>query len=120
MSNFESHDPYDDGEPPYHAKPVFSHYSEVPWYRKSDNCSALIVAHLVLMIIGAGIPFIALLGLFTFCGLIFVCFVVLTGPVYYKKRRKDGTLKTWGVENKIAAVILLLLFGLGTVYSIFG
>ena len=42
--------------------------------------------------------------------MIAVCVIVLTGPVYYDKRKKDGTLKTWGVGNKVAAVILLLLF----------
>jgi len=85
-------------------------YDDIPWYRKSDSCSAIILAHVGMMFFGRCVPFVSLLGIFTTIGVIGVCVVVLTGPIYYNKRRKDGTLKTWSGANKVAAVILLILF----------
>ncbi len=85
-------------------------YGAVPWYRRNNYCSAIILAHLFMMCCGAGIPVVSLLGFFTTLGVIAICIVVLTGPVYYNKRRKDGSLKSWSGANKVAAVILLILF----------
>ena len=85
-------------------------YGAVPWYRRNGYCSAIILAHLFMMCCGAGIPVVGLLGIFTTVGVIAICIVVLTGPVYYNKRRKDGSLKSWSGANKVAAVILLILF----------
>ena len=39
--------------------------------------------------------------------LLAVCGVVLTGPVYLAKVDDKGALKTWGVGNKVVAVLLL-------------
>jgi hypothetical protein len=36
-----------------------------------------------------------------------VCGVVLTGHVYMRALGGDGTLKTWGVANKVVAALLL-------------
>ncbi len=44
---------------------------------------------------------------------IVVCVVVLTGPVYYNKHDSNGILKQWSAANKVAAVILLVLFTAG-------
>jgi hypothetical protein len=85
-------------------------YEAVPWYRRNGFCSGIIVAHLIIMFLGGCVPLLSLLGVFTTIGVIAVCIVVLTGPVYYNKRRKDGTLKSWSGANKVAAVILLVLF----------
>jgi hypothetical protein len=85
-------------------------YEAVPWYRRSGFCSAIIVAHVVVMLFGRCVPLLSLLGIFTTIGVIVVCVVVLSGPVYYNKRRKDGTLAAWSGGNKVAAVILLILF----------
>ena len=85
-------------------------YEAVPWYRRNGLCSAIIVAHVVVMLLGGCVPFLSLLGVFTTIGVIGVCVVVLSGPVYYNKRRKDGTLAAWSGGNKVAAVILLILF----------
>jgi hypothetical protein len=85
-------------------------YTAVPWYRRNGFCSAIIGTHAVVMVLGWCVPFVILLGLFTTPGVIAVCALVLTGPVYYDQRGQDGTLKTWSKGNKIAAVILLLLF----------
>jgi hypothetical protein len=85
-------------------------YEAIPWYRRNDTCSAIVVAHIVVMLLGGCIPLLSLLGIFTTIGVIAVCIVVLTGPVYYHKLGEDGTLKTWSGGNKIAAVILLVLF----------
>ena len=92
------------------AAPEPQDYASLPWYRKSGVCSGIIVSHLVVGILGRCIPFIGLLGILTTLGVIAVCVSVLTGPVYYDKQRKDGTLKAWSRGNKVAAVILLVLF----------
>ena len=97
---------YEPGDRP----PGPTHIDEVPWFRKNSFCSATLVWHVLVMIVGGCIPFVSLLGVFTTIGVIAVCVIVLTGPVYYKKRKKDGTLRTWSKGNKIAAVILLILF----------
>lgn len=88
-------------------------YLSQPWYRRNGACSAVILAHLGVVFFGRCVPFLGLMGIFTTIGVIVVCISVLTGPVYYNKRRKDGTLRTWGKGNKIAAVLLLLLFVVG-------
>ena len=62
------------------------------------------------MFLSCCVPLVSLFGIFTTIGVIVVCVVVLTGPVYYDKRLRDGTLKVWSKGNKIAAVILLVLF----------
>jgi hypothetical protein len=88
-------------------------YQSVPWFRRTGTCSGAILAHVAVMFLGFCVPGAGLLGIVTTMGVIAVCIVVLTGPVYYNKRRKDGTLKTWSAANKVAAVILLLLFVAG-------
>jgi hypothetical protein len=85
-------------------------YDEVPAYRRNGFCSGILVAHVCVMFLGGCVPLLSLAGVFTTPGVILVCVVVLTGPVYYDKRGKDGRLKTWSKGNKVAAVILLLLF----------
>ena len=39
-----------------------------------------------------------------------VCFIVLTGPVYYPHQLSDGRFRTWSVANKFAAVIIAIIF----------
>lgn len=85
-------------------------YSEVPLLRRNGFCSGMCVAHVAVMFLGGYEPLAGLFGLFTTIGVLVVCVVVLTGPVYYDKRKKDGTLRKWGIGNNVAAVILLLLF----------
>lgn len=87
-----------------------THPEDVPWYRRNSFCSGVCVAHVIVLVLGGCIPFASLLGIVTTLGVLAVCVIVLTGPVYYDKRRKDGTLRTWGAGNKVAAVILLVLF----------
>lgn len=100
-------DPDDD---PYITPPGPTDYRAVPWYRQNGFCSAVVIAHLIVMLLGGCVPLLGLFGIFTTIGVIAVCVIVLTGPVYYDKRKKDGTLKTWSGGNKVAAVILLVLF----------
>ncbi len=110
MSNSpRSDDGYDEDEP-YGPPPSKSDYRTVPMLRRNGFCSGVCVAHLIVMLLGGCVPLLSLFGIFTTIGVIVVCVVVLTGPVYYDKRNKDGTLKQWGAANKVAAVILLLLF----------
>jgi hypothetical protein len=87
-----------------------TNYGAVPWYRRNGFCSAVLIAHVAVMFLSGCIPFVSLLGIFTTLGVVSVCVVMLSGPVYYDKKRKDGTLRTWSAGNKVAAVILLLLF----------
>jgi hypothetical protein len=86
-----------------------TNYEAVPFYRRNGFCSAIVIAHVIVVVFSGCVPLVGLVGLFTTIGVIIVCVVVLTGPVYYNKRRKDGTLKTWSRGNKVAAVILLVL-----------
>jgi serine/threonine-protein kinase len=85
-------------------------HEAVPWYRKNGLCSGVTVAHALVMSVGLCLPYVLLLGVFTAIGAIAVCIVVLTGPVYYNNLRKDGTLRTWSGGNRVAAVVLLVLF----------
>jgi hypothetical protein len=85
-------------------------YASVPWYRRNGLCSAIVGTHAAVMVLGACVPFVILLGVFTTPAVIAVCALVLTGPIYYNERIADGTLRTWSRGNKVAAVILLLLF----------
>lgn len=95
---------------PYVNPPGPTNYEAVPLYRRNGFCSAVLVTHLVVGFMSNFVPLIGLLGIFTTIGVIAVCVIVLTGPVYYNKHNKDGTLKTWSGANKVAAVILLILF----------
>jgi hypothetical protein len=85
-------------------------YELVPWYRKSGVCSFIIISHLIVGVVGRCVPLVGLLGILTTLGVIGVCISVLTGPIYFNKLKKDGTLRTWSWGNKIAAVIILILF----------
>jgi hypothetical protein len=85
-------------------------YTSVPLLRRNGFCSAVLLSHLVVGLVGGCVPVVSLLGIFTTIGVITVCVVVLTGPVYYDKRKKDGTLQEWSKGNKAAAVVILVLF----------
>jgi hypothetical protein len=71
-----------------------SDYGAVPWYRRSSWMSVML-----------------LLG-FLICSplMLAACIICLTGNVYYSKFNEDGSLATWSVANKVAAVIILLLW----------
>jgi hypothetical protein len=99
-----------DGDEEFERPAGPTSYTAVPMLRRNGFCSGVLIAHLAVMFFGRCIPFLSLLGIFTTIGVIVVCVVVLTGPVYYDKRKKDGTLKQWSKGNKVAAVILLVLF----------
>lgn len=87
-----------------------ANYVDVPWYRRSENCSRVVFAHVIVLLLSGCVPFVGLLGIFTMTGVMAVCIVALTGPIYYARQTSDGTLATWGVANKVAAVILLVIF----------
>ena len=71
------------------------------------------------MFLGACIPLVSILGVFTTIGVIVICVTVLTGPIYYNKTGPDGRLAKWNNANKVAAVILLILFIGGYGFIIF-
>ena len=71
----------------------FRKYEDVPWYRREP-------------------------GTFAFIGVLFcnpitiaLCLICLSGDVYKNGYDKDGNLKVWGIGNKVAAVLILLLQG---------
>jgi len=72
-----------------------SDYGAVPWYRRSSWMSVML-----------------LLG-FMICSplMLAACIICLTGNVYYSKFNEDGSLATWSFANKVASVILLLIWG---------
>jgi hypothetical protein len=90
-----------------------SDYKNVPWYRRSGCCSPIIATHALVMFIGLCVPLVGLLGVCTWIGAITVCVVALTGPVYYNQSGPDGRLLTWSRGNKLAAVLILVIFVFG-------
>jgi hypothetical protein len=78
-----------DGRQGYH------NYSDVPWYRRSGVNSLFIIAHLLTC------GFVPLL--------LWVCINLVTGDVYYDKRKKNGELRVWSVGNKVVAVVILAI-----------
>jgi hypothetical protein len=87
-----------------------SDYKSVPWYRRHGCCEPIIGAHALVMFLGLFIPLVARLGVCTWIGAIAICIVALTGPIYYNERNPDGTLRIWSKGNKVAAVIILVVF----------
>jgi hypothetical protein len=95
---------------------------QVPRHRRSSTMSVLLFAAVVLglvvpmsaefwlpmvLVVPMRLASLALSGL----ALLAVCVVVLTGPVYFAAFDDKAQLKTWGVGNKIVAVLLLLSWG---------
>lgn len=69
-----------------------ANYSDVKWYRRSGFVSLLVVV-----------------GFFCFPPFLWAaCIVLVTGDVYYDKRRDDFRLKTWSVANKMVAWLVLV------------
>ena len=86
-------------------------YKELPKLRRQDFCSALIVAHVVALFVVGYVPYLFPIGIVTTFGVIIVCISVLTGPVFMNQLDfKTGELMQWGLGNKIAAVVFLVLF----------
>lgn len=69
-------------------------YEHLPWYRRSAVMSKF-----------------AIVGVLFVPALLPVCVSVLTGPVYYNRRKEDGSLRQWGIANKCAALLLLCVQG---------
>ena len=68
-------------------------YEDVPWYRREPGALAMIGVLL------CGVVTIAL------------CIICLTGDIYKNKHDRNGQLEVWGVSNKIAAVVILVIQG---------
>ncbi len=68
-------------------------FEDVPWYRREPGPLAMVGVLL------CGVVTIAL------------CIICLTGDIYKNKYDRKGNLQVWGVQNKIAAVVILLIQG---------
>ena len=69
------------------------------------------VAHVVAMFAIGYAPVLFPIGIVTTIGVIIVCIMALTGPIYIRQLAyKQGGLEQWGIANKVAAVVILLLF----------
>jgi len=66
-------------------------FAEVPWFRREPGPITLI-----LMLLFSPV-------------LLALCIVALTGDVYRNAHDKSGNLVVWGIANKIAAILLLLV-----------
>jgi hypothetical protein len=68
-------------------------FEDVPWYRREPGALAMIGVLL--------------------CGFVTIalCVICLTGDVYKNKYDRNGNLEVWGVSNKIAAVVILVIQG---------
>src|ERR1051326_6221791 len=90
----------------------------VPWFRRNSTCSGLLLGSLALSFggtLGLTMAFpelplvvLGLVGLVASLPFYAVCFIVLTGDVYYDVFDVNGQLKTWGFGNKVVAGLLLL------------
>lgn len=95
-------------------------YRDVPLLRRNGFCSLLIVSHLIVTFLSGCVPVARYVSILTMIGVIVVCITVLTGPIYYNKsalgrpmgagQKSTGRLQRWSGLNKVAAVILLILF----------
>lgn len=89
-------------------------YRQVTPLRRQDVCSKLIVAHLVAIFAIGYVPLLFPIGILTTIGVVIVCIMAVTGPIYLPKLdHKRGVLKQWGIANKIAAIVILVLFVAG-------
>lgn len=68
-------------------------FEDVPWYRREPGALAMVGVLL------CGVVTIAL------------CVICLTGDIYKNKYDRKGNLQVWGVQNKIAAVVILVIQG---------
>jgi len=81
------------------SKNKYKTFAEVPWFRREPG------------------PITLLLLLVFSPVLLALCIIALTGDVYRNAYDKNGNLVTWGIANKIAAILILLTqFALGVVY----
>ena len=69
----------------------YQKFEDVPWYRREPGALAMI-----------GV---------LFCGFVTIvlCLICLTGDVYKNKYDRNGNLEVWGISNKIAAVVILVI-----------
>lgn len=75
---------------------TYNNFADVPWYRRSSQNNLFV--------------FLGLIGLLPFG--IFSAYLLLTGDIYFNKQKENGTLKTWGIINKIWAVIVVFVWSL--------
>jgi hypothetical protein len=66
-------------------------YTEVPWYRREPGALVFLLALVFTPVTLA------------------LCVIALSGEVYKKTRDANGDLEVWGVGNKVAAVLILLI-----------
>lgn len=78
---------------------LYTDISQVPWYRRS-------LINTITLVVSFFLCWVGFLGIFA------VCINTLTGDIYYNKKDDVGHLKKWGKGNKIAAIILLVIYGL--------
>ena len=69
----------------------YKSYEEVPWYRREPGALVFLLALCFSPVIIA------------------LCVIALTGDIYKKSYDKQGNLQVWGVGNKVAAVLILIL-----------
>ena len=69
----------------------YSTYDEVPWYRREPGALIFLAALLCTPVIIA------------------LCIICLTGDVYKNSYDKQGNLQVWGIGNKVAAVLILVI-----------
>ena len=69
----------------------YTTYEDVPWYRREPGALTFLAALLCTPVIIA------------------LCIICLTGDVYKKSYDKDGNLQVWGIGNKVAAVLILII-----------
>jgi hypothetical protein len=95
------------------TKPVsaVSLYRQITPLRREGVCSALIIAHVIAIFVVGYVPILFPIGILTSIGVLTVCVMALTGPIYRSQLDyKRGELYRWGIGNKIAALVILVIF----------
>jgi hypothetical protein len=69
----------------------YTQFAEVPWYRREPGSLVFLLAIVFTPVTLA------------------LCAIALSGDVYKKSRDANGDLEVWGMGNKVAAVLILLI-----------
>ena len=69
----------------------YTSYNEVPWYRREPGALTMLAALCCTPVIIA------------------LCIICLTGDVYKNSYDSQGNLQVWGIGNKVAAVLILII-----------
>jgi len=84
-------------------------FRQTPWYRRHTP-NSLVVLLQAICLLGCCFWPLAVLAMLLLPLTAAVCVSCLTGPIYYRQLTPAGRLRQWSRANKVAAVLLLVIF----------